>query len=38
MLMYSGRRSQGKCVYDWIDMNDGELLINCGVVTTAAGI
>ncbi len=31
LLMYSAHRYSGKTVYDWIDMNDGELLINCGV-------
>lgn len=33
MLIYSARRTQGKAVFDWVDMNDGELLINCGTRT-----
>lgn len=29
--MFSPYRTNGKTVYDCIDMNDGEMLINCGV-------
>jgi len=30
-MFYTPQRTQGKLVYDCVDMNDGELLINCGV-------
>jgi hypothetical protein len=31
LLLFTPQRTQNKIVYDYIDMNDGELLINCGV-------
>lgn len=31
LLTYTPWRTSSKIVYDCIDMNDGELLINCGV-------
>ena len=30
MLLYTPHRYHNKIVYDFIDMNDGELLFNCG--------
>ena len=30
MILYTPHRFQNKIVYDFIDMNDGELLFNCG--------
>ena len=30
MLLYTPHRYYNKIVYDFIDMNDGELLFNCG--------
>lgn len=30
MILYTPHRYQNKIVYDFIDMNDGELLFNCG--------
>jgi len=35
LLVYSPQRTQGKVVFDCVDMNDGELLINSGVVHSA---
>ena len=32
LLVYSPQRTQTKVVFDCVDMNDGELLINSGVV------
>ena len=29
--MFTPQRTQNKIVYDYIEQNDGELLINCGV-------
>ena len=31
MLLYTPHRYHNKIVYDFIDMNDGELLFNCGI-------
>ena len=30
MILYTPHRYHNKIVYDFIDMNDGELLFNCG--------
>ena len=30
LILYSPDRTAGKCVYDCIDMRDGELMINSG--------
>ena len=30
VIMYTPHRYQNKIVYDFVDMNDGELLFNCG--------
>jgi hypothetical protein len=36
LLLYSPQRTQGKVVFDCVDMHDGELLINSGVVHSPA--
>ena len=30
LLFYTPKRTQNKTVYDYVDMNDGKLLFNCG--------
>jgi hypothetical protein len=36
LLLYSPQRTQGKVVFDCVDLHDGELLINSVVVHSAA--